>query len=342
MDKVYYEASKPGSYGGVRPLIRYSGVSSRKAKTWLMSQDAYTLHKPIRKKFPRRKTFAKGIDDLYQCDLADMQNIARYNDNYRYLLTCVCVFSKFGFAIPVKDKQGSSIAEAFEVIFSQRKPNFVQTDRGTEFLNHKVQSTFQRHNVKHYWSFNDDIKAACVERFNKTLKSKIFRYLTHHNTNRWIDVINDFVDAYNNSYHRTIGMSPNEVNSNNEDMVARRMYQPKPKLYWKYKIGDTVRIPKYRHVFRKGYLPNWTEEIFKIVECFPSYPVTYGLVDLAGEEIKGRFYEYELQLVSKLDDVYIVEKILKTRKRNGTLEHFVKWRGYPEKFNSWTSDVYRL
>jgi hypothetical protein len=342
MEKLYYEASQPGSYGGVKPLVRYSGSSVHSVKNWLSSQDAYTLHKPIRKKFVRRKTFSKGINDLFQADLADMQNLARYNDNFRYLLTCICVFSKFAFAIPVKDKRAASIADAFEKIFSQRTPNFIQTDRGTEFLNHEVQRKFQKYNVKHYWSFNDDIKCSICERFNRTIKGKIFHYLTHRNTDRWVDVIDELVKSYNNSFHRTIGMSPIEVNSENEDEVAKRMYPPKPKLEWKYKIGDKVRITKYKHVLQKGYLPNWTEEIFTITERFPTFPVTYRVTDLSGDDIKGKFYEPELQLITKTDDAYIVEKVLKTRKRNGKLEYFVKWRGYPDKFNSWTTDVHKL
>ena len=115
---VYYDPSNPGSFGGVASLARQTRSSD--AKKWLTSQDAYTLHKPVRRIFPRRKTFAKGIDDLFQADLADMQNLYRYNDGYRFLLTCVDVFSKRGFAIPLKDKRGPSVAEAFEVIFKDR------------------------------------------------------------------------------------------------------------------------------------------------------------------------------------------------------------------------------
>jgi hypothetical protein len=103
-----------------------------------------------------------------------------------------------------------------------------------------------------------------------------------------------------------------------------------------------VRISIYKHIFAKGYLPNWSEELFTIVECFPTNPVTYAVSDLSGEFLKGKFYEPELQLVSKTDEVYIVEKVIKTRRRNGQLEYFVKWRGYPNKFNSWTTDVYKL
>ena len=97
MDKLYYETSQAGSYGGVRPLVRYSGTPQQKVRNWLQSQDTYTLHKAINKKFPRRKTFSKGINYFFQADLADMENLARYNDNYRYLLTCICFFFKIWF-----------------------------------------------------------------------------------------------------------------------------------------------------------------------------------------------------------------------------------------------------
>jgi hypothetical protein len=112
MEEIYYDPTNPGSYGGVAPLARQT--RSTKVKPWLATQDAYTLHKPVRRIFPRRKTFAKGIDDLFQADLADMQNLSRYNDGYRFILTCVDVFSKRAFAIPLKDKRGPSVAEAFE------------------------------------------------------------------------------------------------------------------------------------------------------------------------------------------------------------------------------------
>jgi hypothetical protein len=112
-------------------------------------------------------------------------------------------------------------------------------------------------------------------------------------------------------------------------------------LKYRYETGDRVRIVTYRHVFRKGYLPNWSQEIFEICEKYPTYPVTYGLKDLAGEPIKGKFYEQEIQKVVKTDDVYEIEKVLKTRKRGGKIEYLVKWKGYPDKFNSWVTDVFQ-
>ena len=343
MEKIYYDPSNSGSFGGVAALVRETGT--RNVKNWLSSQDAYTLHKPVRRIFPRRKTFAKGIADLFQADLADMQNLGRYNDGYRYILTCIDVFSKRAFAIPLKDKRGPSVADAFEKIFSETAPVLLQTDRGTEFLNSQVQSVFDKYKIKHYWSMNDDIKAACVERFNRTIKIRLFRYMTGRHTKRWIDVLSTFIESYNKSFHRTIrtiGMAPNDVTLTNSQQVADRMYPVKTETRWKYEVGDRVRISKYKTIFDKGYLQSWTDEIFVVDVRHPSNPATYGLKDLLGEEIKGRFYEPELQKVTKEDNVYIVEKVLKTRRRRGKLEHFVKWEGYGDKFNSWTSDVHRL
>jgi transposase InsO family protein len=336
MESVYYEASEPGSYGGVRPLARYGGMPVKSVRGWLESQDPYTLHKPVTKRFQRRKTFAKGINDLFQADLADMRNLTSSNDGYAYILTCIDVFSRYAFAVAVKDKRGSTVSIAFEKIFAERVPNMMQTDRGTEFLNVQVQDLFRKYRVHHYFSLNDDIKAALVERFNRTLKSRLFRYLTHRHTNRWIDVLDDVVKSYNRSRHRSIGVAPIDVTSENEDEIARRQYPPKPPLKYRYEIGDRVRIAKYKHVFQKGYLPNWTDEVFVIVDRYPTHPVTYGLEDLAGEHIKGKFYEQEIQKVTKSDDdVYDIEKVLKTRRRGGKVERFVKWKGYPDKFNSW-------
>jgi hypothetical protein len=186
---------------------------------------------------------------------------------------------------------------------------------------------------------NDDIKAACVERFNRTLKTRMYRYFSAHHTNRWIDVLQSLIDSYNNSYHRTIGMAPNDVTVDNAHAVGVRMYPLKTQPIWKYKVGDTVKIAKYKHIFVKGYMQNWTDENFLISQRHATQPVTYGLTDLAGEDIKGKYYENEIQKVVKTDDVFIVEKVLKTRKRSGKLEHYVKWRGYPDKFNSWTSEI---
>ena len=135
-------------------------------------------------------------------------------------------------------------------------------------------------------------------------------------------------------------MAPSQVDASNEQLVRQKLYPSKPKTFkYRYDVGDTVRISVRRQPFEKSYLGNWSEELF-VVRCrYATVPVTYGLKDLAEEDIKGRFYEQELQKVTESDRKYVVEKILKTRKRAGKIEYFVKWRSYPEKFNSWVDNV---
>lgn len=192
---------------------------------------------------------------------------------------------------------------------------------------------------------NDEIKASVIERWIRTLKSKIYKYFTHKTTYRWIDVLQSLIDNYNNSYHRSIKMTPNQVCDENADIVREQLYpQSNHTPKWKYNVGQKCRISKGKHVFHKGYREGWSEEIFVIRRRFTSEPVTYELEDLMGEEITGRFYEDEIQPVTKEDDgVYKVERVLKTRRnKNGKIEYLVKWVGYDDKFNSWVDNVSKL
>ena len=135
-------------------------------------------------------------------------------------------------------------------------------------------------------------------------------------------------------------MAPSDVDCQNEHIVRSRLYPSRNlALEWRYGVGQTVRIRQTKRLFRKGYEPSWTEEIFTIHSLYPSDPPTYILKDLAGEVIKGKFYEQEIQPIRKTDDTYIVERVLKTRRRGNRTEYFVKWRNYPDKFNSWVNNV---
>jgi len=159
----------------------------------------------------------------------------------------------------------------------------VQSDKGTEFLYSTFQSMLKRRGIKFYTSENEDLKASVVERFNRTLKSKMYRYFTHKNTRRYVDALDDMLHSYNNTRHSSIGMAPTEVDVENEDLVRKRPYPPKPKSYeWKYEMGDKVRITMQKRPFRKCYLGDWSLEIFVIKCRLPTVPVTYQLVDLIG------------------------------------------------------------
>ena len=134
------------------------------------------------------------------------------------------MFSKRAWAVPIRTKSGRDVTEAFERVLDERQCNMVQSDKGTEFLNSTFQSMLQRRGIKFYTSENEDLKASVVERFNRTLKTKMYRYFTHANTRRYLDVLNDFLQSYNNSHHRSIGMAPVEVGPHNEEEVRDRLY----------------------------------------------------------------------------------------------------------------------
>ena len=327
---------KVGSFGGVESLIRGSDVKN--VKDWLKSQETYTLHKPVRRRFKRRKTYCLGVDHLWQIDLVDVSSLSRYNDGYRYLLTCIDCFSRYAWAIPIKNKTSASIVAAFDSIIDIRKPTYLQSDKGTEFLNSAFQSYLKVNDISFYTSENDDIKCALVERYNRTLKTRMWRYFTSSNSLRYIDVLVDLVKSYNDTIHGSIKTAPSRVTIHNEAELRRKLYRPAVKSKPKLSVGDRVRISETRRVFKKGYLPSWTRELFKVVNVFPTTPSTYRIADYGGESIKGKFYAEELQAV-KEDEVFKIERVIKTRRRLGRVEYLVRWLGYPPKFDSWVTEL---
>ena len=172
MTERYYNPGQPGSFGGLPIAERYLAERYLKGNVtdFLMRQDANTLHRPIRHRFRRREIFTKGIHDLWQADLVDMQSLAQHNDGVKYLLTCIDTFSKYAWVRPLKNKSGLWVKEAFETILEEKVPLYSQTDKGTEFKNTLFQGQLTEYKIKLYTSEIDDIKAAIVERFNRNLK----------------------------------------------------------------------------------------------------------------------------------------------------------------------------
>ena len=330
----YYDPSKPGAYGGV---FKHPQIEPKKIKAWLSHQDTYTLHKPIRRRFQRRAVITGGINQQFQADLIDMRALRKDNDGASYLVTCIDVFSKFAWAIPIKKKTGKALVEAMRKIFTTRKPINFQTDKGSEFVNKTFLKFLKEEGVHFFTTENEDIKASIVERFNRTLKEKMWRYFTKTNRLRYIDVVDDLINNYNHSYHRSIRMAPVEVNLDNQERVWNTLYAPVAITYRKvFNEGDRVRIGQSRHTFKKGYTASWTEELFTVSRVYATTPVTYGLKDDSGEELKGAFYKEELQKVGD-KHVYRIEQIIQERRGVGGKEYLIKWFGYNPSFNSWIS-----
>ena len=198
---------------------------------------------------------------------------------------------------------------------------------------------FPRKNNIEFFTVKSGLKASAVERFNRTLKNKMYKYFIAKNTLTCIDVLPKLVKSFNNTYHRSIKMKPTQVSEANEAKVWDTLYgsDVQKRARFKFQVGDRVRISKVKRMFEKSHLPNYTEEMFTIYKRFARQVPVYKLKDDAEEILDGTFYEAELQKVIKEDDVYRVEKVRK-RTRKGIVEYFVKWKVYPDKFNSWVAE----
>ena len=175
------------------------------------------------------------------------------------------------------------------------------------------------------YSVHNEGKSVVAERFIRTLKNKIYKYMTSMSKNVYINKLDDIVYDYNNTYHRTIKMKPVDIKDNRYIDFEKEVNDKDPK----FKIDDRVRISKYKSIFAKGYMPNWSEEVFIISKIKNTVPWTYVINDLNGEEIIGTFYEKELQKTDQKE--FRIEKVLK--KKGNKL--YVKRKGYDNSSNSW-------
>ena len=258
------------------------------------------------------------------------------------MLTCIDVLSKYAWVIPVKSKDAKHMLTAMRLLLRRarpRKPQRLQTDKGKEFFNREVSAFLKQQGIDHFAS-QSDMKAAVVERFNRTIKELIWKYFTANKTERYIDVLPKFVDAYNRRYHRSIGMAPEAVQGAAAERQAwmRLYYWPDAKAKRQVrKVDDSelVRVSKWKGEFEKGYVPTWSREHFRVRGATTDMPrVVYKLEDAAGEPVEGAWYQEEIQPITR--NAYEVERVLGERKtpRIGQ-EVLVKWRGLPEKFNRW-------
>ena len=227
---IYLDPSHPASFSGLDAVYRAvkeeenSKISRKQVQDWLSRQDVYTLHKPARRNYKRSRVIVSGIDSQFQADLCDVQNPSRYNKGYKYLLTCIDIFSKYAWVVALKTKQGQELVKAFQtILLSSRKPHKLQTDQGTEFLN-RVFQKFLRDNDIEFFTTTSGLKASVVKRFNTTFKNKMYKYFTYKNTLCYIDVLPQLVKSYNNTYHRSIKMKPSQVTKVNEAKVWHTLY----------------------------------------------------------------------------------------------------------------------
>ena len=190
--------------------------------------------------------------------------------------------------------------------------------KGSEFYNNSFKKWLNNNDIEMH-SIHNEGKSVVAERFIGTLKTQIYKYMTSVSKNVYIDKLDDVVDGYNNTYHRTIKMKPVDVKDSTYIDFKKEVNDKDPK----FKVGDHVRISKYKNIFAKGYTPNWSEEVFIVSKIKNIVPWTYVINYLNGEEVTGTFYKKELQ--------FRIEKVI--WRKGGKL--YVKWKGYDISFNSW-------
>lgn len=333
MERIYYNEHSPGFLGSIKKLsnaVRGStpinrgrknrGSRHKIVKNWLNTQDTYTVHRDARLNFPRNHYFVFNIDDLWEADLIDMSKLKNNNDNYRYILTVIDVFSKFGFTHPLKTKGAAEVTKAFKIIIDnsekrgagfKRIPRVLQTDRGKEFKNAILKRFLTSRNISIQFPLTQSKnKASIAERFNRTIQSYIYKYFTAKKTTRYIDILANLTHLYNNSVHRTIKMKPINVDGRKVLAVYNNTHQEHKKkevnettnVYQQQplEIGDSVRVVRRKKIFEPGYTNKWSSELFNITNVIEKKPFFfYKIRDSVGRPIREKFYKYELQFIKR-------------------------------------------
>jgi hypothetical protein len=239
------------------------------------------------------------MGDLIEYTQADFKHA---NKGYSYVLVIIDIFSKMAYARPVKKKDKFSVSLALDSILQQldHYPNTLITDEGLEFYNSYVQEVLDKYAIHHY-SIKTKMKASVVERFIRTLKSKLEKYFVENKTKNWSSILQQFIQNYNKTPHRSIGMAPSKVNDTNTSKVFNKLFPDihlaaRPRL----KIGDIVRILKEKTIFEKGYKQSWSDQCFKVKSVKQAAGrVWYIISDLSGKALSGIKYYWELNLVVK-------------------------------------------
>ena len=355
LKKSYYDPSVPSSYSGLNKFVTYLKRNGRKYNTdnikdWLENQETYQLFRNPTKKFPRRKVITSYRNDQWDMDLVDMSSYAKAN-HVKYLLTIIDIFSRYAYVVPLRSKSQDEVLAAIKsIITPTNSPTRIRTDQGGEFRGNKLKKFFKEKNITHFMTQNSDIKSNYVERFNRTLKKKLFKYMFYNQTHKYIDILNDIVKSYNSTVHNSIQMAPKDVKGENEIKLWAKQYlkadqtkskQKRNKPFFRFNINEFVRLNYKTHPFTRDFDQRWTTELFKIVQRSPAQGLpSYKLEDYDGEPIIGSFYEPELQKVNtEKDDLFKVRKILRSKGKGKHRQHFVNWLGWPDKFNSWVKST---
>lgn len=348
LKQIYFNPSRPASFGGIDKLNQYVKekgkykISRKEIKNWLQSQEVHSTNLLPKYFTRRRRVIVPYIDYMWDIDTASLLDYAKENSGYGHFVLSIDIMSRFVWCVAVITPSGKQIKQALQNIFkSDRLPERVRTDKGTEYTNKQVETFFEENDIKHFVTQNE-VKANYAERAIQTIKGKIMKYMRAKQTKEWVSQLQNITTSYNNTFHRSIKQSPASVTKKDENKIWEILYSLKKfpfpkKVSYKFQKDDIVRISKLRQPFQRYYNEHWTNELFIIKDRnIQQYIPIYHLTDYAKEDIAGIFYENELQKVFVNENtVYNIEKVIKERINNGKKESLIRWVGWPKKFDSW-------
>ena len=351
--KNWSSGKHPISFSGVSNVQReYPHVPKHIIQDALAGIDTYSLFREEKKPKQYNPVFVRNKREILQSDLIDLQNLSEFNNDYKYLLVVIDTFSRFAWIEPLKSKKTAEVLASFKQIMSKLKPlrpnTSLMTDQGGEYINKSFQDYLKKEKVQTIVPNN---KCPHVERFNRTFQNILYKYLEEAQTKTYINKLDGLLSLYNNRYHRIIKTAPAKAEKeenytkvrNALDLYYSKVKNKKPSF--SFKIGDLVRITAHKKMFQKGYYQSFLPKIYKIIEIISHLPITmYKIADKETNTPEaGTWYGNELQLVSNdyNDTLYKIEEVLKTKGKGKNQQSLVKWKYWPNSYNSWvkTADI---
>lgn len=378
LSRQFYDPRKAASFSSPTKLFQQlerignpHKITFSQIQKWSRGQDTITMNPGrIMQKKPRLKVVTAKIGSMYDTDLLDLsqKRFKDANDQTAFLLICIDVFSRYARVAPLKSKSAADVLNGFKEILPQGKLNelSIRSDSGREYDNKLVSDYMKSKSINFYFA-TSSVKSNFAERFILTLKRRLFKFFYFNSTYRYIDRLQDIVTSYNNTFHSSISMTPAEVTPENAQEVWDRQFFP-PKEYRKgfqaahtrgphrrkrlkeksfqFEVGSACRISYLKSVFSRDYDQVYSGEIFfirdrKVVQG----QAVYYLKDYLGNDVKGLFYSFELRGIDHdPKKSFKIEKILKTRLKNGVEESLIRWQSWGKQYDSWerTSDIKSL
>lgn len=354
LSDVYYDLDSPACFAGQDAVYREASrrdanITRKDVRNWLAKQRTYTLYRSLIRRFPRLRTVPTGLNTDWQADLNVLTKLKADNDDFEYMLVCIDVLSRKMYAEPVLKKSAQYMQEAFDAIFERAgtKPWRLYTDSGTEFESAAMRRYFKANDILKYHSSPEKaLHATVAERANRTIKDRLYKYFSEYHTRRWIDDVQDIVDAINHSVCRVTGMRPVDVTEENAPELRNRLYgnpfdEPRaPRRKPRFKVGDFVRVQEERLVFAK-FLNTFTDKIFEIYRVERKQgQYVYHLRDELGRVLPGRFYDRDLVKTVSSDQTTtrIAHTLGQPRVVNGRRQVMVRWVGHEPDFDEWIDE----